>query len=129
MHEFSTMQQIVETVIEEIRDHKDAIISKLVLEIGELTFLGEEQLQFAFDLLKKDTPLETAQLEIRTIKTQGRCTCGYEGNVDYQYKEDFHLSFPILACPSCAKHLDIVQGRECLIKHVEMEVDDVSTPR
>lgn len=128
MHEFSTMQQIIETVINEIQNHKKAPITKLVLDIGELTFLGEEQLQFSFNLLKEDTLLEKASLEINTIKTKGRCTCGYEGDVNYKYKEDFHLAFPVLACPICSQHLEITEGRECLIKHIEIEVDDVPSP-
>lgn len=127
MHEFSTMQQIIETALEELQHYKDASITKLVLEIGELTFLGEEQLQFAFSLLREDTMLENASLEIKTIKTKGKCSCGYEGEVNYKYKEDFHLSFPVLSCPRCGEPLDIIEGRECLIKHVEMEVDDVPT--
>ncbi|RLF61340.1 MAG: hydrogenase maturation nickel metallochaperone HypA [Thermoplasmata archaeon] len=122
MHEFSTMQQIVAAILEEARRQHATAIYRVSLEIGELTFLGEEQLRFAFQILTEGTLLAGAELTIETLKTEVRCSCGYRGGVDYGLKEEFHLSFPLLKCPRCGGDVDILSGRECAIKNVEMEV-------
>ena len=127
MHEFSTMNQIVNTILEEGKRHNAHKITKVILEIGELTFLGEEQLRFAFDLLTKDTILEGANLDIQKKGIKVKCSCGYEGGVEYEEKEEFHLFIPLLRCPRCNEEVEIIQGRECVIKSVRMEIEDVPT--
>ncbi len=124
MHEFSTMQQIVGAIIEEANKYKAKEVSKVVLQIGELTFLGEEQLRFAFDILKEGTIMQNAELVIEKIKAEVRCECGYQGSIEYGLKEEFHLMFPILKCPKCGNEVEIVRGRECLVKSVEMEIEE-----
>lgn len=118
------MQQIINTVLEEAKKYNAKKIYKIVLEIGELTFLGEEQLKFAFDILKEGTIAEEAELVIKKIKARIKCKCGYEGYVEYGIKDDFHLVFPIIKCPICNNEVEIVRGRECLIKKMEMEVEN-----
>jgi len=129
MHEFSTMQAIVNAILEEAKKYKAKEISKVVLQIGELTFLGEEQMKFAFDILKEGTLLEKAELLIEKVQARVRCKCGYKGSIDYGMKEEFHITIPILKCPKCGSEVEIIKGRECLIKKVEMEVPDVPVKR
>jgi hydrogenase nickel incorporation protein HypA/HybF len=125
MHEFSTMSSIVATVIEEGKKHNATAITRVVLDIGELTFLGEEQLRFAFQVLSEDTLLDGAELVINRIPPQVTCSCGYAGNVKYEEKRDFHIRFPLLCCPECNGSVTVQHGRECLIKHIEIERDHV----
>jgi len=127
MHEFSTMNQIVNAILEEGRKHHAHKIEKVILEIGELTFLGEEQLRFAFDLLTEGTILEGAELEIEKKEIEVRCSCGYEGKIEYEEKEEFHFLIPLLKCPRCNEEVEIIKGRECIIKSVRMEMEDVPT--
>ena len=129
MHEFSTMEGIVSAIREEGKKHNAKAITKVWLEIGELTFLGEEQLRFAFEVLTKDTEMEGAELVIEKVAPKVRCKCGYEGNVNYDEKEEFHIQFPILKCPLCGSDVEITSGRECLIKNIEIEVEDVPYER
>jgi len=126
MHEFSTMQAIVNAILEEAKKLNAKEISKVVLQIGELTFLGEEQLKFAFEILKEDTIMKNAELIIEKIEAKVKCKCGYVGNIEYGIKEEFHIAFPILRCPKCGGEVEILKGRECLIKSVEMEIEDVA---
>jgi hydrogenase nickel incorporation protein HypA/HybF len=125
MHEFSTMSGIVNAVRGEGRRHNAKAIIKVTLEIGELTFLGEEQLKFAFGVLTEGTEMEGAELLIKKVEPSVKCSCGYEGAVEYAEKEEFHIQFPILRCPVCGSDVEIMSGRECLIKNVEVEVEDV----
>jgi hydrogenase nickel incorporation protein HypA/HybF len=125
MHEFSTMSQIVRTVLDEAARHRAQTITRVVLELGELTFLGEEQLRFAFEVLSKGTILEGASLVLETKAVKVQCPCGYTGTVNYEEREEFHLTIPLLKCPRCSEEVRIIQGRECIIKNLTMEVDDV----
>lgn len=129
MHEFSTMQEIVNAIMEEAKKHNAIEISRVIIEIGELTFLGEEQLKFAFDILKEGTIMENADIVIKKVRAKIKCKCGYEGKAKYGLKDEFHIIFPILKCPKCGGDIEIVKGRECFIKSVEMEIPDVAVKR
>ncbi len=130
MHEFSTMQGIVNAILEEAKKYRAIKIYRVEIEIGELTFLGKEQMKFAFDILKENTIMEDAKISIKKKKARVKCIkCGYEGGVEYGMKDDFHITFPIIRCPKCGGEVEIVKGRECLIKNVEMEIEDVAVER
>ncbi|MFO8132543.1 MAG: hydrogenase maturation nickel metallochaperone HypA [Thermoplasmatota archaeon] len=126
MHEFSTMSSIVASVLEEGEKHDATAVTRVVLDIGELTFLGEEQLRFAFQVLSEGTLLEGAELVVNRVAPEVRCDCGYTGDVEYDEKKEFHVRFPLLRCPECGGSVEVRRGRECLIKHIEIERDDVS---
>ncbi|MDI6887812.1 MAG: hydrogenase maturation nickel metallochaperone HypA, partial [Candidatus Thermoplasmatota archaeon] len=65
MHEFSTMCQIVNSIMEELKG-KDVKVTEVWLEIGELTFLGTEQLKFAYEVLtSNDSALKCSKLVIK----------------------------------------------------------------
>ena len=124
MHEFSTMQHIVEVILSEAQQHNPEKITRVNLKIGELTFLGIEQLRFAFEVLSRGTLLENAELKIENVKPLIRCTtCGYNGDTDYDERPDLHFMIPLLKCRRCGKDIEIVKGRECTVTNIQMEVD------
>jgi len=124
MHEFSTMQSIVNTILDKLRDYKVQKIEKVVLEIGKLTFLGKEQLKFAFEVLSKDTVLEGASLEIVEIEPVVECeACGYKGGLAYE-ENIAHVLLPTFKCPMCNAKVKIVRGKECVIRSVEIETEE-----
>ncbi|MFW5914364.1 MAG: hydrogenase/urease maturation nickel metallochaperone HypA, partial [Thermoplasmatota archaeon] len=87
-------------------------VEEVVLEVGELTFLGHEQLEFAFEIMVRDTPLEGAELRIVEEKLEVSCpSCGYRGKVDYF--EEHHFSVPVLSCPECGERVEVLKGRKC----------------
>lgn len=121
MHEVSIMSSIIESVLEELRKYQVEKVEEINLVIGELTFLGVEQLQFAFEVLSKGTILEGAQLTIDSEKVKVRCTaCNYEGPINYSDGSDSHYALPILACPSCGERVDVILGKSCTVKSVRM---------
>ena len=122
MHEFSIMSQVVQTILAEAEKNKLQTISKVRLEIGELTFLGEEQLKFCFDVLAKDNILSTSELIIETIKPEVKCTgCGYSGELEYLEKDEFHFRLPKFTCPKCDGQVKIVKGKGCTIRDITGE--------
>lgn len=124
MHEFSVMSQMVDSIVEEAKKANAVRVEEVILELGEFTMLGEEQLRFAYDILTKDTLLEGSALTIRTVKGTVECGCGFEGEASP--KEDSpHRSIPVTECPRCGQLARIVGGRECTVKNLRVVVPDV----
>ena len=59
MHEVSVMSSIIEQVLNELDKHEVERVEEVELVVGELTFLGHEQLLFAYEIhfLHKACPL------------------------------------------------------------------------
>ena len=125
MHEFSIVEGIVKAVLKEAGVHERVVgVKEVELEIGELAFLNPEQLNFAFDVLKKDNILVDAELVIITVDAETRCrSCGYSGPLKPD-AETWHYALPLIACPECSGPVEILKGRECTVKNVKLIIDD-----
>lgn len=124
MHEFSVMSQMVDGIIEEATKAKAVKVEEVILELGEFTMLGEEQLRFAYEILTKDTLLKGSTLTIKPVRGSVECACGFRGEASP--KEDSpHRSIPVTECPSCGQLARIVGGRECTVKNLRVVVPDV----
>jgi hydrogenase nickel incorporation protein HypA/HybF len=129
MHEFSTMASIVDAVKTEAGKHHADRVLEVTLEIGALTFLNEEQLRFAFEILTADSEMAGALLTIESVPPSVRCDCGYTGDTSYEAREGLQVHIPLLRCPSCGDSVCVVKGRECYIKDIKIEVEDVPPAR
>jgi hydrogenase nickel incorporation protein HypA/HybF len=119
------MSQIVEVALEEAKRHDAIGVKQIQLEIGELTFLGVEQMKFAYEVLSEETILKDAELCIEEQKAVVKCDeCGYEGGIEYEDDYSYHLNFPKLLCPVCNGHVTIISGRECMISKIMIIIDD-----
>jgi hydrogenase nickel incorporation protein HypA/HybF len=109
MHELGITQNIVAIVTEHANKCK---VKRVVLEIGQLSAIMPDAVQFCFDICTKDTVLENAILEIREISGLGKCRqCGAEVALD--------KPFGICHCGSV--QLDLIAGEELKIKEIEIE--------
>ena len=126
MHEFSITQQLVQSVLEEAQKQKAKKVLEVHLIIGKLSFLGLEQVKFANQVLVKGTIMEGSKLFIGEKDGQVKCTsCGYEGKVRYEDDPMYHIpAMPTMTlhCPKCKGTVEIVGGRECLIKSAKLIV-------
>lgn len=113
LHELSLTQNIVELAIEHAaREDAEKILS-ITLEIGALSGVVAEAVEFAFDVCCKGTLAEGADLEIRHITGIGQC-------LDCHKKSEIETLTHV--CPYCGNlALETVQGRE--MKFTEMEID------
>ena len=121
MHEYSMTMRIVNSILEEAKKHDAKRVSEVYLIIGKLTFLGLEQVRFAYNTLVKDTILEDSKLYIEEKDGVVQCNiCGYRG--DLQYKDDpvYHLPAPTVICPKCGGVVNIVEGKECILKRIKL---------
>jgi hydrogenase nickel incorporation protein HypA/HybF len=121
VHEGSITTQIVESVLKEAKGCKAKKIVEVQLVIGKLTFLNPEQVRFWYEVLTNDTIMQGSKLIIEESEGIVRCPkCGYEG--DFKYIDDpaLHIPAPTLNCPKCNAVVDIVGGKDCLIKNIKM---------
>jgi hydrogenase nickel incorporation protein HypA/HybF len=113
LHELSLTQSIVELAIEHAEREEAKVIRSLTLEIGALSGVIPDAVEFAFDVCSKGTLAEGARLEINYIEGRGRCQeCSRETELD-------KLTY---ACPHCGSlALETLQGKEMSL--IEMEID------
>jgi len=124
MHEFSVTSQIVDNILKEAEKHKAKKVVQVNLAIGKLTFLGLEQVRFAYKLLVKGTIAEKSRLVIKEKDGIVKCSkCGYEGDFKYEDNPIYHVPIPLLKCSKCDNTVDIVSGKECTIESIKLVTD------
>lgn len=113
MHEVGITQSIVEIAERNAREQGAARVLSVTVEIGELSGVLADAVEFCFEACTPGTLLAGADLVIRRIPGKGRCRdCGAETPL-----EPFTL-----ACSACGGYaLDLLQGNELRI--LELEVD------
>jgi len=123
VHEFSVTSQIVQSVLAEGEKRGAKKVTEVHLVIGKLTFLGLEQVRFAYEVLTKGTILEGSKLTIEEQEGTVKCNhCGYEGGFKYEDDPLYHVPVPTLKCPQCGSVVNIVAGKECTIKSIKLLV-------
>ncbi|RMG38296.1 MAG: hydrogenase maturation nickel metallochaperone HypA [Methanobacteriota archaeon] len=113
MHEMSIAQNIIDIVNETLREYPNSRVEKVVVDVGVLTAVVPESLEFCYSAITAGTPLENSVLEIHHIPLRIKCnSCQKESSLD---------SF-IFVCPSCgSSELTELSGRELNIRHIEVE--------
>lgn len=122
MHEAAIAQSIVRMVLDEAEKQNAARVESVEVEIGDLTFLGADQIAFWVETSFEGTVAEGAELIFRQIKGRLKCNdCGHEG--DLQVKEDptYHMKLPSFACAKCeSTKVEITQGKEAFIRQIKI---------
>jgi hydrogenase nickel incorporation protein HypA/HybF len=109
--------------LEEARKHEAKKVKEVSLTIGKLTFLGLEQVRFAYEVLIRDTIMEGSNLIVKESEGVVKCnSCGYEGDFKYENNPQYHVRMPTLRCPKCDGTVKIVGGKECTIESLKLIV-------
>lgn len=113
MHELGLTQSIVDLALDYAAREKANKILSITVEIGALSGVIAEAVEFAFDVCSKGTLAEGANLEIQHIAGRGQCLdCKRQAEI-------FSLTH---VCPLCGSlALETVEGQE--MKFIEMEID------
>jgi hydrogenase nickel insertion protein HypA len=115
---------MVEAILAEAEKNKLISISRVKLEVGGLTFLGEEQLKFCYGVLAKDNILKDSELVIEKIEPEVQCTnCGFNGALEYLEEPELHFRLPRFSCPKCNSKVDITKGKDCIIREITGETE------
>jgi hydrogenase nickel insertion protein HypA len=127
MHEFSVISSMVDVIKSEMEKHDNLIcVKEVVLEVGELTFLGPEALQFGYKSLTESSPkINSGGLKIVQIPASVKCkACHYAGPMKLDNDEEHHVSIPIFVCPSCEGAIDVIKGKECIVRNLVLDLED-----
>jgi hydrogenase nickel incorporation protein HypA/HybF len=117
------MSEIVRRILEAADEAGATSVTAVDLEIGGLTFLGEGQLDTAYNSLVKGTMAEGSELRIRTSEVEYQCTqCGSTG-VNPALANSAHIA-PLIECPDCGETAVLTGGKECRVTNIEAEVPD-----
>jgi len=123
VHEFSVTSQIVQNVLAEAEKRGAKKVTEVHLTIGKLTFLGLEQVRFAYEVLTKGTIMEGSELIIEEQEGIVKCSnCNYEGGFKYEDDPLYHVPVPTLKCPKCSSTVNITAGKECTIRNIKMMI-------
>jgi hydrogenase nickel incorporation protein HypA/HybF len=107
------MESTIDIVLEKAKEYNFKTIKKITLNIGELSGVMDESLNFAFKELKKDTILEEAELYIDKIKATAYCE---------QCNKNYHIDHFNKLCPKCGSFAaKIVNGYELYLYAIEGE--------
>lgn len=74
MHEISLLEQVREILLEHAQTQHFDKVSKVTLEIGQLSCVEEGALRFGFDVVMKDSLVEGAELTISSVEGLGFCS-------------------------------------------------------
>ena len=110
MHELSITQSIVEICEQNAGGRR---VLNVTLELGALSGIVPDAVEFCFESCTKGTHLEGAKLIISRIEPKGVCrNCGQEFSVSAYYD----------SCPSCGGfEVELLTGEELRVKELEVE--------
>ncbi len=120
MHEMGVAQQIADIVQASLPDHlKNSKVERIHLNVGELSGIVIDSLQFCFELAVKGTVLEESELCIKKISLKERClSCGHTWEPEYQ----------LFVCEKCqGKATGIIAGTELDVTAIDVEETEQKT--
>lgn len=122
MHEAAIAQSIVKTVLAEAEKQAADKVESIDIEVGELTFLGVDQVKFWLDTSFQDTIAEGAEIIFTKINAELHCNdCGFDGKLKIAEDPAYHMNLPVFSCPECqSTKIKITRGKEALIRRIKI---------
>jgi hydrogenase nickel incorporation protein HypA/HybF len=119
MHELSIAMSIVDLALEEARN-RAVTVEAVHLDLGPLSGVVGDALQFSWDIACQGTPIEGSRLVIREIPVEIHCTtCNANRTLD---------SMQWLCCPVCGTPaLEVIHGKELAITALEVRDEHPAT--
>jgi len=112
MHELGLTKNIVDSILGHARRNNAQNVVRVVLEVGKISGVVPEALEFCFWVCIKGTLIEGAQLEIRRIDAIGKCK---------KCIKEFNLLEDNFSCPNCQEsNWELISGKELNIKELEV---------
>lgn len=112
VHELGICRSLIDVALGALADRGiTAPAERVNVEIGRFTSVVPDALRFYFEILRADTLLERAELEITSVPLRTHCpACRVENEPDQ----------PSLTCPLCGGLVAIVTGRELRVTSVDV---------
>jgi len=112
MHEMSLTESVVEIALEEMRKAGASRVTRIVLDVGRLSAVVPEAMEFCFAAVSSGTAAEGAELKIERVAGAGWCLdCAKTVALDERFG----------ACPECGGYkVQMTQGDEMKIREMEV---------
>lgn len=106
----SIVTSIVEIAEDEAKKAGADVINEIELDIGTISGIELDALNFAFTALKPKTMLKNAEIKINIIQARSKCL---DCNHEFETENVFTL------CPKCDSYrTNILQGKEMKVKSI-----------
>lgn len=113
MHEMSIALNIIDIATEAAANANSKKINGIEIEIGSISGVEIDALEFALEVAVQDTMLANSSRKIIPIEAKAECL---------ECHNTFPVSFFYEPCPSCyAININILQGKELRIKSINVE--------
>jgi hydrogenase nickel incorporation protein HypA/HybF len=108
MHELSVVMGIIQIAEQQVYAANATVIDEIELDIGTLSGIEMDALDFAWKQAVKQTILQNTVKKINRITALAKCLdCDTEFVIEKYYD----------ACPVCGEHLiEIIRGKELRVK-------------
>lgn len=112
MHEMSVAIGVVEIAEQSARDNGASRILSVTLEVGDLSGVMADALEFCYQAAAKGTMAEGSRLILERISARAYCpSCEAEFPADSAY----------VLCPKCKGFVSLTSGEELRVRDVEVE--------
>ena len=114
MHEGNFTQQIVNSILEELKKYPSSHARAVRVNVGEMLHLNPESVRTHFEVMTKGTALAEASLDLKETAVQVQCRrCN-----SVFHPEDHHVPF----CESCqTTDIAVLTGQEVTIEAIDLE--------
>ncbi|HWR22262.1 MAG TPA: hydrogenase maturation nickel metallochaperone HypA [Feifaniaceae bacterium] len=119
MHEMSIVMRLADIAMDYARRNNAKRISRVVVQVGELTGAVPRYLSMFYPAVAEGTLLEGSELVVETIAASVFCTdCGSTYNP---------TRTPEMKCPECGgESCDTIEGKSMFVKEIAIEEGDAS---
>jgi hydrogenase nickel insertion protein HypA len=122
LHEFTTAQNILSTVLRVAADNNAKNVSEIAIEISALGHLNKDQLLFSLKILSENTIANQTRVQITEKKVKAFCKKCHHQQI---LKTDPEDHFKVLASLKCSKcgytDLEIKGSTDCIVNHIKIE--------
>ena len=113
MHELAVTEQILNLALRHAREADARQVTDLHLQIGALSTIVDDSVQFYWDIISQGSLCQGAALHFH--RTPARFHC-----LDCQ--QEYHLTGELTACPNCGSiHVQIMSGQEFQLTSIDIE--------
>lgn len=113
MHEFSIALNIVEIATETARVNNAETVNEVEVDVGDMSGVIYEALEFALRSAIKGTILENSHFRLNRIKASAVC-------IDCRH--DFEPEDYLSVCSNCgSSNIEILRGREMKVKSINID--------
>jgi hydrogenase nickel incorporation protein HypA/HybF len=122
MHEFAFAYNIFQVAESTAKKYNAKSITKVFLEIGELTLIVPELLKKSFKMATHGSIAEGAELEITFTPGKIKCNeCGKTSEVSIT-KEAKLTGLQLFECKHCgSKNTEIIEGKKANVKNIKIQ--------